>query len=145
VKSFSVIYKVPGEGGITGAGRLLTGKQHRITLGPTPPLGLKTAREQAHKIVIAATEGRDVRTERNSKNLTRHSNTFESAFNRFMEQEIKPTVKSWKNVERVLRIHVQPRWSDKSLVNIRRSDIHEILDGLVASGRPATGASHLRR
>ena len=31
-KSFSVIYKIPGEGGVTPAGRLLTGRQHRITL-----------------------------------------------------------------------------------------------------------------
>ena len=31
-KSFSVIYKIQGEGGVTPAGRLLTGKQHRITL-----------------------------------------------------------------------------------------------------------------
>src|SRR4030081_1040710 len=49
VKSFSVIYKVPGEGGVSGAGRLLTGKQHRITLGATPPLDLRTARERTQK------------------------------------------------------------------------------------------------
>jgi hypothetical protein len=37
-KSFSVIYKVPGEGGVSANGRLLVGKQHRVTLGRTPPL-----------------------------------------------------------------------------------------------------------
>jgi len=67
VKSFSVIYKVPGEGGVSRSGRLLTGKQHRITLGTTPPLGLKEAREQARKIIEAATEGRDPRNERREK------------------------------------------------------------------------------
>jgi hypothetical protein len=61
VKSFSVIYKVPGEGGSNLNGRLLVGKQHRITLGATPPLGLKEARVQARKILEAATEGRDPR------------------------------------------------------------------------------------
>jgi len=148
VKSFSVIYKVPGEGGTSDVGRLLTGKQHRITLGPTPPLDLKTARERTRKIVLAATEGRDARIERNSQNRSRCFNTFDAALNRFIEQEIKPTVRSWKNVERVLRIHVQPHWSNKSLLDIRRSDIHEILDGLVANGRPATGyevRKHLSR
>src|SRR5258708_6812487 len=50
-KSFSVIYKVPGEGGANLSGRLLTGTQPRTTWGPTPPLGLKEAREQARKII----------------------------------------------------------------------------------------------
>ena len=36
VKSFSVIYKVPGEGGTNANGRLIVGSQHRITLGSTP-------------------------------------------------------------------------------------------------------------
>src|SRR4051794_23739431 len=40
VKSFSVIYRVIGEGGTSPTGRLLAGKQHRITLGGTPPLEL---------------------------------------------------------------------------------------------------------
>ena len=39
-RSFSVIYKVPGEGGVRPNGRLLTGKQHRVTLGNWPVLGL---------------------------------------------------------------------------------------------------------
>jgi hypothetical protein len=65
-----------------------------------------------------------------------------------MEQEIKPTVRSWKNVDRVLRLHVQPHWGNKSLLDIRRSDVHEILDDLVANGRAATGyevRKHLSR
>lgn len=32
-KSFSVVYRVLGEGGVTETGRPLAGKQHRITLG----------------------------------------------------------------------------------------------------------------
>jgi hypothetical protein len=34
-KSFSVIYRVLGEGGTSPKGRLLAGNQHRITLGAT--------------------------------------------------------------------------------------------------------------
>jgi hypothetical protein len=55
VKAFSVIYRVIGEGGTSPKGRLLTGKQHRITLGATPPLGLTDARRQAREIIQAAT------------------------------------------------------------------------------------------
>ena len=80
VKSFSVIYRVLGEGGTSPKGRLLAGKQHRITLGATPPLELTAARRQARDIMQAATEGRDLRTERREKNLIRSVNTFEAVF-----------------------------------------------------------------
>src|SRR5882757_2346036 len=108
VKSFSVIYRVLGEGGTSSKGRLLAGKQHRITLGATPPLELTAARRQARDIMQAATEGRDLRTERREKNLVRSVNTFEAVFRRFMEIEIVPNVEAWKNVDGVLRRHVMP-------------------------------------
>jgi integrase len=147
-KSFSVIYKVPGEGGVTPGGRLLTGKQHRITLGSTPPLDLKCARERAREILLAASEGRDIRKERAASQVQRHQNTFERAFQRFIEQEIKPSISSWRNVERVLRQHVLPHWTSKGLHEIRRADIHQILDELVARGLRGTGSEvrkHLSR
>ncbi|WFU64837.1 tyrosine-type recombinase/integrase [Bradyrhizobium brasilense] len=135
VKSFSVIYKVPGEGGANSNGRLLTGAQHRITLGATPPLGLTEAREQARKIIQAATEGFDPRNERRERNLIRHSNTFTLASERFVELELKPNVKAWKTIGSTLRTHVGPEWGDKPIQDIRRSDVHELLDGLVGRGK----------
>lgn len=57
VKSFSVIDKVPGKGGVSANGRLLVDRQHRITLDATPPLDIAEAREKALEIVEAATEG----------------------------------------------------------------------------------------
>jgi integrase len=137
VKSFSVIYKVPGEGGVSRSGRLLTGKQHRITLGRTPPLELKEAREQARKIIEAATEGRDLRNERSEQNVTRHSNTFLAVRKRFIDLEIKPNVKNWKTVESTLRLHVEPHWEGRPVMDIRRSDAHELLDDLVADDKTA--------
>ncbi|WP_441279874.1 tyrosine-type recombinase/integrase [Bradyrhizobium sp. 63_E2_N1_3] len=147
-KTFSVIYKVPGEGGVTPSGRLLTGRQHRITLGATPPLDLKSARERAKEILRAATEGRDVRQERIASHVRLHHNTFDRAFHRFIEQEIKPSISSWRNVERVLRLHVLPHWAGKGLHEIRRSDAHAILDGLVAKELRGAGSEvrkHLSR
>jgi integrase len=137
VKSFSVIYKVPGEGGVSRTGRLLTGKQHRITLGTTPPLGLKEAREQARKIIEAATEGRDLRNERREQNITRHTNTFMAVRKRFIELEIKPNVKNWKTVDSTLRLHAEPHWEGRPVLDIRRSDVHELLDDLVADDKTA--------
>ena len=135
VKSFSVIYKVPGEGGTNANGRLIVGSQHRITLGSTPPLQLKAAREQARKIIQSATEGRDPRDDRRERNLIRHSNKFTTAQKRFIEREIKPNLKAWKTIESVLRLHVEPHWGDRPIQDIRRSDVHELLDDLVERGK----------
>jgi Arm DNA-binding domain len=135
VKTFSVIYRVVGEGGTSLSGRLLTGKQHRITLGSTPPLGLTEARRQAREIIQAATEGHDLRVERREKNLIRAVNTFEAVFARFMEIEIIPNVGAWRNVDRVLRRHALPRWAKTPVQDLRRSHVHELIDELVKCGR----------
>jgi len=111
-------------------------------------LDLKLARERAKEILRAATEGRDLRQERIAIHAQRHLNTFGSTFQRFIEQEMKPNVSSWRNVERVLRIHTLPHWADKSVSDIRRSDIHAILDDLVSRGLRGAGSEvrkHLSR
>ena len=148
VKSFSVIYRVLGEGGTSPVGRLLTGKQHRITLGATPPMELTTARRQAREVIQAATEGRDLRAERRQKNLIRSVNTFEAVFARFMEIEIVPNVGAWRNVDGVLRRHVLPHWATTPVQDIRRSHIHELIDDLVKQGKQGSAREvrkHLSR
>jgi Arm DNA-binding domain len=130
-KSFSVIYRVSGEGGTSSKGRLLAGKQHRITFGSTPPLELTAARRQAREILQAASEGRDLRVERRDKNLIRSTNTFEAVFQRFMEIEVIPNVDAWRNVDGVLRRHVLPRWKNTAVQDIRRSHIHDLIDELI--------------
>ena len=138
VRSFSVIYKVVGEGGVSKTGRLLKGKQHRITLGQWPALKLIDAREQARDILSAALEGRDLRDERRTQNLLRATNTVESVTERFIRLYARPNVKSWRNIERVLNLHVMPHWGDRVMRDIRRADAHQLLDGLVAEGKTGT-------
>jgi integrase len=148
VKSFSVIYRVPGEGGVNASGRLLAGQQHRITLGPTPPLTLTDAREKAREHLRAASEGRDPRPTLREQHIVRHTNTFDVVLTRFLEREIKPKVSAWRNVERVLKHHVEPHWASTPVRDIRRSDVHERLDALVEAGKVGTAREvrkHLSR
>jgi len=137
-KSFSVIYKVPGEGGVSAHGRSLTGRQHRVTLGRTPPLGLKEARERASAILRQATEGTDPRAERREQNQHRHTNTVETVKKRYIEQQAKPNLRNWKLVQGLFDLHVIPKWGDRPLRDIRRADIHHLLDTIVARGRVGT-------
>lgn len=137
-KSFSVIYKVPGEGGVSASGRLLRGRQHRITLGLWPVWRLAKARDETRRIIEVVTEGRDPAVERRECNVVRHTNTFEAVANRYVDQYAKGQLKHWKTLQRTLQIHVEPKWGNRPLRDIRRKDVHALLDELVAMDRVGT-------
>ncbi|MER8809277.1 tyrosine-type recombinase/integrase [Mesorhizobium australicum] len=137
-KSFSVIYRVLGEGGMTESGRLLAGKQHRVTLGKWPVVGLAEARERARAILAKAGAGADPRAELVATVRDRRANTFSAVLERHIKQDAARTISSWQNVERVLRLHVVPHLGDRPMADIRRADVHEIIDNLVAVGKIGT-------
>lgn len=137
-KSFSVIYRVLGEGGSTESGKHLAGKQHRITLGRWPVVSLADARERARAILAKAGAGADPRAELASSVRERRANTFSAVVERHIKQDAARTISSWQNVERVLRLHVVPRLGEMPMADIRRADVHEIIDDLVISGRIGT-------
>ena len=144
-KSFSVRYKVVGEGGVNpNNGRRL---YRRRTASPWN-LDLTAAREEARRIVEAATLGKDPRAERRAEAVARHGNSFLAVRQRFIELEIKPSVKNWKTVESTLRLHVEPKWAVRPVMDIRRADVHQLLDELKAAGKIAVARevrTHLSR
>ena len=147
-RSYSVIYKVVGEGGVNSGGRLLTGRQHRITLGRHPFLSLPDAREKARQIVAAADGGRDTRAELQQQYKIRIANTVSSVSQRFLRTELQPSIQSWKNAERIFRNHVVPVIGGFPIRDIDKPTVHELLDNLVAIGKVGTAREvkkHLHR
>ncbi len=145
-KTFCVRYRVLDR--VNQHGRLTVGPDARITLGQTPPMALEEARTAAIKILKAAAEGRDLRTERREANVARHTDTFVNVRRRFIDLEMKPNVKNWKTVESTLRLHVEPLWAAKPVAGIRRRNVHELFDGYVADGKVAIAVEvrkHLSR
>jgi len=145
VKSWSVLYKVKGEGGASPkTGRPLKGTQRRISLGIYPVMGVKQARETAMDVLQKAFVGTDARVTRNEALAARQSNTLQSVAKRFIDQDAKPNIESWSKIERAFELHVYPAWADRTLADIRRRDVHELLDGLIEKGRTGT-ASDVRK
>ena len=145
VKSWSVLYKVKGEGGASPTtGRPLKGTQRRISLGIYPILGVKQARETAMDVLQKAFAGSDARVTRNESLLARQSNTVEAVAKRFIDQDAKPNIESWSKIERAFELHVYPEWGERNISDIRRRDVHELLDGLIAKGKTGT-ASDVRK
>ena len=90
VKSWSVLYKIKGEGGASpNTGRPLKGTQRRISLGVFPILGVKQARGTAMEVLQKAFGGTDARVTRNETLLARQSNTVEAVAKRFIDQDAK--------------------------------------------------------
>ncbi len=144
VRSWSVAYKVRGEGGYSDTGRPLVGIQHRITLGRYPQLGLSTARDKARLLLATVLEGTDPRPARREAHQERISNTVSSVARRFIEQDAKLTVDSWRRIERTLELHVLPVIGDRPIREIGRADIHELLDGVRANSGPGAAYGALK-
>jgi integrase len=93
-------------------------------------------------------EGRDPRLEIREQNLHRYANTVEAVTRRFIEQDAKRTVASWHRIERCLELHVFPALGGRPMRDIRRADVHALLDELVAQERVGTAREvrkHLSR
>ena len=139
--SWSVLYKVRGEGGLsTKTGRPLKGKQRRITLGAYPIMGVKKAREAAIDVLEKSVAGTDARAVRDSGLVVRLASTVEAVARRFIEQDAKPNIESWSKIERALEMHVLPHWGGRPISDIRRRDVHDLLDRYVVqwTGRPTS-------
>jgi Arm DNA-binding domain len=83
VKSWAVLYRVLGEGGVTASGLLRKGRQKRLTLGRYPIIDLAVAREKARAAIRLATEGRDPATELRTEISARHVRTIDWAIAEF--------------------------------------------------------------
>ncbi len=135
VKTWSVVYKMAGErtSKITGLPR--TGSQKRITLGRYPAMGLSEARDKAKEILDQVSRGNDPRPERRE----RKTNTLASVGRRLNTTE---------KAARVLERHVYPVLGHRPISDIRRADIHELLDDIVDDGLVGTAREcrkHLSR
>lgn len=146
-KSWSVIYKVPGERGMSISGRPLKGRQHRITLGPFPLWNVAKAREEAAKVLARVEHGVDPREERREEAALRYGNTVADVADRMIE-DAKATVSSWSKIETTLTTHVVPRIGQRPIADITRADVEALLDTLKSERSVATAREvrkHLSR
>jgi integrase len=114
------------------------GRNRKLTLGQYPAIDLKTARDLASKALRAVAEGRDPARE---KLTARHErpDTFEEVARQFVERHCQRVNRpsSIKSTQGTLRRDVLPRWGKRLIKDITRRDVRDMLDGIIASGRPA--------
>ena len=137
-KSFYTIFRVVGDGGIGARGRPLRGKQQRILLGHYPEVSIDDARAETLLIRGKAFKGIDPRQELRESVLKQSRNTMQIVAEEFIEKYAKEHTVGWRNAERAYQHYVVPQLGKRPIDKISRSDIHKLLDGIVADGKVGT-------
>lgn len=146
VKSWCVCYRVANRR-VNEQGRVTKGPTQRLTLGSYPAVDLTKARQRARAALELASEGRDpvrVACDEARQRFAEESMTFRQVAGEFVKRHVRPRVKEHKLVERFLELHVLPSWADRPVSELRRSDVHELLDTLQEE-RSASRAQEARK
>jgi integrase len=120
------------------------GKPRKYTIGQYPSVSLKTARERAGEARDKVAEGVDPGAEKKASRaaaLIPAIDLAEAVVKQFVSHYAKRQLKAStaREVERILVREIVQPWRGRRLSQISRSDIHVLLDDIVARGSPVTG------
>jgi integrase len=104
------------------------GNSARETIGRYPDVGLSAARAKADKMRERVADGESP--------VERSGDTFVVVAARYVEEYALRNKRSGGRDARNLALHVLPRWKDRPLSAIRRADVIELVESIVASGKP---------
>ncbi len=109
----------------------LDGRQHKMTFGSYPSIGIAEAREKARGFAREAEQGLDprdaVKREREAAAEAR-SNTYEAVVEEFIEKHAKRRQRTWEETQRILET---VPWGDKPMNSITRRDAFKLIEGYI--------------
>jgi integrase len=116
------------------------GRTRKLTLGAYPAVHLVAARD------LGATALRDVAKNRDpghdkARTRAKQTDAIEDVVTRFVEQHCRRHNKprTAEESERMLRKHVLPRWRGRTVSELRRRDVLDLIDGIVSDVTPKAG------
>ena len=129
----------------------IAGKQRRFSLGRYSKISLATARDMARDAfelvrkgvdpAIAKREAEQAVLEKERKELEdeqrraeREKNTFRRLSYDYLEHYAKPKKRSWKTDQWYIQKVLNPEFGNKHASDIKRREVRELLDRLVADG-----------
>jgi integrase len=113
------------------------GQPPKHTIGSFPTVDLKTARLLGGKALRAAAEGRDPGREKMQSRAAK-ADSIDRVVEDFLERHVRRSnrPRSAQETERLLRLHVLPRWRGRTVHEITRRDVLDVLDRVVDGGAP---------
>ena len=110
------------------------GRQRRLTLGTlNQGMTLVVARDAARAALRQVGRGVDPAAARRDDS---HADTVATLCAEYLERHAKPKKRSWKTDDWLLRKEILPRWRRRSVKDIRRRDVRELVEGIAARGAP---------
>jgi integrase len=130
-----------------------TGKQRWVGLGIHGTITADEARGQAKKRAGEVADSRDPVAEREETRATAARekladvNTVGAILDKFVSRHVK-TLRSGDQVERAFDVYVRPRLGEKSIYDVRRRDVVEMLDAIEDQNGPVMAdrvLAHVRK
>lgn len=120
------------------------GMPRKLTLGTYPAIGLKDARELASRALVRVASDEDPAAEKQAvkatarKGETGDREQIEKVVAIFIDRYAKANTRasSWRETERILKREIVGAWKGKRLSEIRRADVHDLLDKIIDRGSP---------
>ena len=122
-------------------------KTGTITFGKYPDISLRDARQMADEARRLVAKGIDPRKEKQDRRKEAEMTVAVMA-KEFIEKYEKPRNRSWKQAEDNLRLHLLPKLGSTPIQQVKRADIHSILDNLLDQGKGTTAnraLAHMRK
>ena len=116
--------------------RDVAGKQTRATIGEYPAIGLKAARAAADAMRARVAAGGNPVEEKRAARRGASGQTFEALAARYLTEHAERHKRSHKRDARNLDLHVLPHWRGRRFATIRRGDVIELVERLIAAGKP---------
>ncbi len=123
----------------------LDGKPKKFTIGPYPAVDLATARKRAQEALGELAGGVDPAARKKAAREARKAeqsvkDRVEDVAAVFVERYVKRNVgEAWaREAERLLKVEIIPKFGAKRLGDVKRADVHDLLDGIVDRGSPIT-------
>ena len=114
------------------------GRTRRLTIGAYGPLTVEEARSQARIVLGEAAIGKDPAFERRSPKT---GDSFGEIFEQFLKDHVdaKRKKRTAEEYRRIAKLHLLPRWSERKLSELSRSDVvklhREMADAPYAANR----------
>ena len=111
----------------------LGGRRVRMTFGAYPAISLARARTLAEEAAAELAAGRDPRSAQGSGGA---GLTVDAVLDAFLIRHVRPNLRSAKLVEAAFKAHVRPRLGARSIYELKRRDVVEMLDAIADAAGP---------
>ena len=132
-KVFLVLYRTSGAGS----------KLRKYTIGPYGRVTLHQARLAAQKVFAAKLEGRDLAAEKHEARRRVVADRVEDLLEAFIAQHVSQN-RSASEISRVLRREVGKPWAGRSIHEISKRDVVEVISAIEQRGAPSAANKALK-